>query len=374
MAKYVCPSCGKSYNGKKCRACLYENFAEEIAHGGHSHRGEPLVIDAPVRRPIPKKDPFGCEKQTRKSVFPRREKKQRPFAGLLTIFLLIYSFLPLVRNWGLELEAREAAVQMEMAMPEDLVTLYEEGPITISTQSHCLNEFPDSGLRLWVKNEQRQMDVYLTTKYVMADGFVLPNTGLYMECSADSVCLDTLYLEGEDLKDAGITQVRELIFVLECTDESYTVLFETDPITITRESVPVPSTRDPGGIPLIDEGGIRMDYLYYQPDPDYPKYENGSMLFYVENNTDTCLTMDSLGAAVGGEAVGLWLWCELPAKSRAVVSMELFPLEELEFTAPSELGDLTMTVEFWDAENYSGSVTEFTVTMPMVRETPLVFR
>ena len=43
MAKYICPSCGAPYNGKKCRNCAYESFSEEIAHNFHVHEGEPLV-------------------------------------------------------------------------------------------------------------------------------------------------------------------------------------------------------------------------------------------------------------------------------------------------------------------------------------------
>lgn len=372
MARYVCPSCGASWNGKRCRKCNYAHFSEETAHRGHTHRGEPLVIDEPRRKPIPRKDPFGCDPKTRKRMFPRREKKRRPFAGLLTIFLLIYSFLPLVRNWGLELEAREANLQMEMALPEDLVTLHEEGPITISTQPQYLNEFPDAGLRLWVQNGLKNSDVFLSTKYVLADGFVLPNTQLYMECSAGSMCLDTLYLDGENLKDAGITQVRELTFVLECVDEAYTVLFETDPITITREFVPVPPERVFDGPVLLDADGIRMVDLSHRSDPDHPKYENGWRLFYVENNTGEFLTVNSLDVTVGGEAVDLFFWCGLPAQSRAVVRMDLWELEKLDFTTPSELGELSMTVEFWNPENYSGSVKEYPVTMPMVCTDPVV--
>ena len=373
MARYTCPSCGAAYNGKRCRACNYEHFSEEIAHGGHTHKGEPLVIDSPVRRPIPRKDPFGCDPKTRKRTFPRRQRKQRPFVGLLTIFLLISGVLPLLRDWGLELERREEAIQMEMALPEDLITLYEEGPITISTQPRCLDAFGEEGLRLWVRNKLNHSDVFLSTKYVMADGFVLPNTGLYMECSADSMCLDTLYLNGDNLKDAGISQVRELSFVLECMDEDYTVLFETDPITITRE-IPAQPEPDFNGPVLLDSDGFRILDLRYQPDPEHPQYENGWRLFYVENNTDAFLTMNSREVTVGGEAADLFLWCDLPARSKAVVRLELWGLEDLEFTTPSELGDLDMTLEFWNPDDYSGSVTEFSITLPMINKETVEIR
>lgn len=60
MAKYICPSCGAPYNGKKCRNCAYESFSEEITHNLHVHEGEPLVIHDTTRRPVPYKDPFDC--------------------------------------------------------------------------------------------------------------------------------------------------------------------------------------------------------------------------------------------------------------------------------------------------------------------------
>lgn len=370
MARYTCPSCGASWNGKRCRSCNYEHFSEEIAHCGHTHKGEPLVINAPARKPIPKKDPFACDKPTRKNLFPKKERKQRPFAGLLTIFLLIYSFLPLVRDWGLQLEAREEA-RMEAVLPEDLVPLWEEGPVTISTQPRYMNEFQDAGLRLWVENRKNHNDVYLTTQYVMADGFVLPNTGVYIEGSADAYGMGTLYLDGDNLKDAFLDQVRELTFVLLCYDESHTLLFETDPITVTREFI-VPETPDFTGNVLIEEDGLLLESLGHWTDPKSPRYEQGRLLFYVENNTEDFLRVSTPEVTLGGERVDLFFWCDLPAKSRTVVRMDLQPLELLEFDTPSELGDLTMTVEFWNP--HSAEEQNFTVTMPITHSEPVVIQ
>ena len=84
MAHYTCPSCGERYNGRLCRSCLYEHFTEEISHGNHTHEGEPLVIDAPVRKPIRRKDPFDCEKKTR---------KKHPMAGFVVLLAISVWFL-----------------------------------------------------------------------------------------------------------------------------------------------------------------------------------------------------------------------------------------------------------------------------------------
>lgn len=373
MANYVCPSCGAAFNGKKCRACNYEHFSEEIAHGGHTHRGEPLVIDSPVRRPIPRKDPFGCEKQTRKSPFSRGERKKHPFLGLLVILMIINSLMPLLRSWGLELEAMEAAnVQPEMALPEERVVLQEEGPITIFTEPRYLKEFSNGTLRIWVENDQKNRDVYVNTRYVMVNGFVLPASGVYVDVPADSCAMSTLYIYEEELEAAYIREIRELTFVLEVVDEDYMVLFETDPITFSADGRPVEQPAISGGLPLIDEDGLLLQYLGHWMDEDYPGYENGRLRFYVENNTDRFLTMNSLTVTLDGEAVDLFLWADLPAGSKAVVEMELWGLEGMEFDSPRELEDLDMTVEFWSPEDYSGSVKEYNLSMPMVREVPLV--
>lgn len=370
MARYTCPSCGAPFNGKKCSACFYEHFSEEITHGAHIHRGEPLVIDAPARRPIPKKDPFGCEKTPRKRSAPR-EKKQRPFAGLLTIFMLIYALLPMVRNWGLELESREQAAP-EPA-PQDLVAIHEEGPITVSVLPEALLEFP-SGMKIWVENRLEKKDVYVTAKHITVNGFVLPQAGgVYVQAAAGAYGMDTLYLDEYLLESSFIQEVKELSFVLECVDaENYTVLFETEPITFRLENVYGSQPRFTGAVTLLEEDGILLQSLGYWPDREYPKFENGQLRFYVENNTASLLSMNSLDAALGGESVNLYLWADLPAGSRAVVSMDLWALEDLEFTTPSELGDLTMTLEFYDPDNYSASVREYKVTAPMNSTEPVV--
>ena len=88
--------------GRRCRGCGYEHFSEEIAHRGHTHKGEPLVISGNVRRPVPRKDPFGCEKKT---------GARRPMLRFLILLYLIYSLLPLFREWGLKLEAMEDAAR-----------------------------------------------------------------------------------------------------------------------------------------------------------------------------------------------------------------------------------------------------------------------
>lgn len=89
MTRSTCPSCGAPFNGKKCRSCLYETFTEEYAHGNHTHQGEPLVIDAPVRSPIPKQDPFECPPKRTAPDSAWQNQRKKPLSRPLFIVLLL---------------------------------------------------------------------------------------------------------------------------------------------------------------------------------------------------------------------------------------------------------------------------------------------
>lgn len=78
MNRTKCPGCGKAYNGRRCRSCGYEPFLETT-----SRKTAP---SAPARK---------------------QEKRQYPLIRFLLLLYLIYSLMPLLRNWGLKLEAME---------------------------------------------------------------------------------------------------------------------------------------------------------------------------------------------------------------------------------------------------------------------------
>ena len=147
MRKPACPSCGAPYNGRRCRNCNYEHFSEEIAHGNHTHTGEPLVIDAPVRKPVPKKNPFGCDKKTR---------KKNPLVGFLALLYVISCLMPVLRNWGLKLEATEewnrTATPEPVVQAADMVIFHQEDDITIFTTPESIAN-PDAILCTTIRSK-----------------------------------------------------------------------------------------------------------------------------------------------------------------------------------------------------------------------------
>lgn len=231
MKKTVCPGCGAGYNGRRCRNCGYEHFSEEIAHRGHTHRGEPLVISAPVRRPIPRKDPFGCEKKTR---------TKRPMLRFFILLAAIYSLMPMFRNWGLKLEDMErkhssGAVQPEPALlPENGVILHEQKGLTVFVTREQLSDL-SRDFSLLVRNESNRTVTLVAAGDIHVNGIRLPEAAMVFSAEPGETGRGWLYTEDAEWEAAGIDEVRSLSFTLTVLRQDGRVLFETDEIRLTGE-------------------------------------------------------------------------------------------------------------------------------------------
>ena len=78
MQNAICPGCGAGYNGRRCRRCGYAPFPEAKPH------------TAAPTNPV-----------------PRRKRQKHPLIRFLILLLLIWALLPLLRQWGQQLEATE---------------------------------------------------------------------------------------------------------------------------------------------------------------------------------------------------------------------------------------------------------------------------
>lgn len=236
MGRSTCPSCGAAYNGKRCRSCNYEHFSEEIAHGNHSHQGEPLVIDAPVRQPLPRKDPFGCD---------RKQQKKHPLVRFLVLLALINSLMPLLRNWGLKLEAMEnrpaAAITAQpepVLQPENMVIFHQEDGITIFTTPE---QFSDPNhFSLYVHNESA-MKVTASAGEIQVNGIDLPHASLVCRAKPGEIGKGWLETDPGEWQAAGIQDIRTLSFTITVLRQDGRIGFETDEICIIAEGTDTPT-------------------------------------------------------------------------------------------------------------------------------------
>ena len=343
MARYICPSCGKRYNGKRCRSCMYENFAEEYTHGNHTHTGEPLVIRAPQRKPIPRKDPFDCEKKTRKPGL-------RPWVLLIILLSVIGPVVQMIEGIVSEIRAElptgifyeyhpepdavmpsdfPADFLQEPVMPSGGITLYDDGLLRIVADWEETRRYED-GIRVVVENHTQQ-DLNVLTRGVLVNGYLMNDSSLYCAVEAGHTAEGWLSLDSTDLEDTQITDVQQISASFEAYDfDYYETLIQTEFIPLCTTNDLNQAKADQGEV-LWDQNGIRLVCKGFDPNRYGPEtFCEGDLLFYLENETDETVEFYTDGVIVNGQDTYLSLWCSLPPHTRTIQRMYLFSLDDEE--------------------------------------------
>jgi len=368
MASYTCPCCGKRYNGKRCANCYYERFTEEITHGLHTHEGEPLVIKEPERKPIPRKDPFACEKKRKKSPLAGRLTAVAAVVILMGALCNVYEAVARRGNPVYDfIPAPEPEAETCLAVPADGLLLYDAGGIRILADWQEDRPYGD-GIPFYVQNDSdRTVTVYAGD--VLVNGYLMEDAMLFCRAKAGAAAGDTLTLDPEELEIAGIEEVQELYVSLVGYDsETYETLLETEFMPLcTTPSLDQPI--DDRGEVLFEQEGLRVICRGYVPSEYDPEtLSEGYLRFFLENGTDQYVDCYTLDAFVNGESIPLSLWCDLPPHTRAIKDMYLYDLEELGLQTPEDVKDMTMSLEFCDHETYDLILQTDVLTVPFDRD------
>lgn len=345
MARYKCPGCGAAYNGKRCRECYYEAFSEEIAHGNHVHAGEPLVIDAPVRRPIRRKDPFGCERKTRKS--------SRSLGVVIALILALIGVIGDVMDTYMDsADTLLAAPEPDFTVPESAVILYSDAGLTVRMDWQEGTPWPGE-LPLYLEN-RTGLEVNAIAETITVNGYVMDEAYLFSTASDRKVGLFRLHIPESALEKAGIATVAEVSFRMYFYDEeNYETIAETDYFHL-RTDVPEDFLQpvDDSGTLLWEKDGIRVICKGFVPDDHAPEDPSqGVIRFLVENTADMPMSVYSEAVTVNGEEADLFFWCELPPDTRCLTDMYL---HSLEVSSLAKIDSFCLTigindVKYWDA-------------------------
>ena len=203
MANLRCPGCGAPYNGRKCRACLYTPMETTLSRPA----GKPV--------PVPGK----------KSPVSRPRKQRSAFAslrGLLILLALIAIMMPAVQNWGIKLEAIEAANMIPEPIPGNPTVLFQHESITVLVPKQ-----ESSTVSLWFYNHGKE-DAMVTCKDITLNGYRMDEVELSVYVPAGSAVKGTL-LELEVLAD-------EITFAMEAQKPNGEFLFETAPIYLKERT------------------------------------------------------------------------------------------------------------------------------------------
>lgn len=203
MNKNNCPGCGALWNGRRCRSCGYEPFREE-----------------PRRRSSP-------------SPKSKKTRRKYPFLGFLLLLALIWTILPLLKKWGMELEVMEEinrSVTQEAVVPDaELLTLYYGENLHIFTTKYDAEHLSD-GLTLYIQNSSDR-DLVLHTDGLLING---STAGQQLYCKAYANVIGTNLLRF--VPETGASEIQSVSFRLKAFDIAGNQLFTSDRIALGEDA------------------------------------------------------------------------------------------------------------------------------------------
>lgn len=332
MAIRRCPSCGHSYNGKRCKNCLYEPFGEVISSFELHPRQSPSQQASPS---IPH----------RQRSSPSREQKKHSAGKLILkrigiywlVLILITSFLPAVLNFVTDLSFSSEEVwapQPEtVPLPQEGIVLYEDADILVLADWDGVTPI-DQDIPIYVQNFTGK-NLVVCTNGAAVNGCMAPEVFFYCEAYRNSVSRATLWIDPAILEDLGIQQIRHIQMAIDVADEDYNLLTEGAFVAVGDG---YQQEMDTSGEVLFDQDGFRLIFQGWETDI----YGHTTMYFYGENNTDMPLELSGTELLIDGKETGWWLWQNFFPGTRSILSARLIDFEIGSGSAVAEM-DLFLT-------------------------------
>lgn len=362
MARFICPSCGEPFNGKKCKNCEYEVFGDignPELHGRrdthacmpsqpHTHAGN--GHGAPVQK--------------------KHQRKKLP-APIVVILVLLFAG-PLLNLVGAAVFGIIEAVDSISSYAEP-----EPEPIPMDTAKVI---YSDGGFTVWadwaenlasgtvpvVVENHTDRNVDVSAQEIMLQGnFLSEDSVLYIPVSKGNTAMGTLYLDSASV--AGIQSVSFRLCVYDA--DTYDTIVETDPITlISGDGAEPAAMEEPKGVPVTMADGIRVYYLGLGDGPEQERFPDNEMRFCLVNDTDQHLDFFTNSAQVNGLDVDLSLWSWLPPHTMTYTTIYLFELESLGISQRSEVQSIQLYLQAYDDSGTLGD--DGTIDLPPFTITP----
>jgi hypothetical protein len=148
--------------------------------------------------------------------------------------------MPMLRSWGLKLEAmedRRSAVTVHpepVLQPENMVVLHQEDEITVFTTPEQLTSL-SRGFCLFVHNKSSMDVTVVAAGDVQINGSLQPKAALVCPARSGEIGKGWLETDEEEWEAAGIREIRSLSFSLTVLRQDGRIQFETGKIHLTAE-------------------------------------------------------------------------------------------------------------------------------------------
>lgn len=342
-----CPECGNRLTTNYCDVCMKRVPFRGAALSRHkdpwdtssAHREEDghecVSFDTEQPKVKPVKTVTFPKKKT--DVKTQKAKAVAIVVAMLSLLPAIFGILEDVTDIGAAPEPEynyQAFVTGEVPQITPM-ELYNDGEIVITADSAGAY-YDDYTIELGIQNNSEQ-DVSISTQMLSVNGYMM-NSGFSTHISSGESRQDLMQLSSYDLEAAGITQVAQIAFYLDLYDsETYDSIATTELITLETDIAEgfVQPVDDQGWEMHIDDN-LRVVYTGSELSP----YGDCGLHLYLENLSNENVSFSTEGVWINGEEVPGFLWETLRPGTRALDSIYIYGLEELDITQFSQITEV----------------------------------
>lgn len=360
MARYICPSCGAEFNGKKCKNCNYEALEWHQS-------AEPHPLSPSSKSPAQPSGPSPVPRQARpNSQSTRKRRRARPRKILLIVLgviiainLLEYGLIAATRRLYTPVSHSDidSPAWEEPTIPPlsggDYQLLYEDNNFTVLAD--CGKMWTEGIVYVTAENRTNRPVEFFSDEVILNDRLCSLASSLYFEAEEGSTGQGIFYLEPLNQEEASVYPAKVSFRLYACDDKTYDTLLLTDPISLTApggELVPIPQ---PEGTQIAKGDGMQLFYISWE-DPEDLRFS--TLRFGMVNDTDRELSFYCDSARANGEDVNITLFCTLPPHTVAYDDAYCLALADLDITSMDQLESLELTMGVFD-EEAPGGVTLF---------------
>lgn len=243
------------------------------------------------------------------------------------------------------LEAGAAGAEHIPAMESQII--YEDHGILIEMDSFGLL-YDDPAMYLTISNTSEQ-NVTVSTEFVVVNGYMMGYSGLYCETPAGETVQTFLRLDWEDLSDAGIDTVADIILCLDLYDsDDYSDVAANVQIALETEAAGLVQNVDDSGTLVYEADGVRLIFKDVQVDD----YGDATLRFFAENLTDHPVNIGADMIYLNDQETDGMLWCHLQPNTRSVDPVYIFDLSEYKIEKTEDIDRIRLELYIENAENW----------------------
>lgn len=241
-------------------------------------------------------------------------------------------------------------------------TLLDASGVKATATGVSEDEFYGPAIDVTVTNDSDK-SVYVTSEYVVVNGYTLKDAYFSETIAAGKTANGVLQLDQEELDLCGIDTIMEIRVVLNAMDdETYDTVAEGELVTMeTSLKGTTEQKYDDSGVEVCNQDGIRVvgKELYEE------EYYDGSLLLYVENNTDEFMTISTLydSVSINGVMADESFYADMAPNSRAIVKMYFMDLEGIGISSPADINEMELVVQAYDPDTYETVIETDPITL-----------